>query len=489
MSGVLRNVPCPCGSGLKYKRCCLRRQEEVALDVERCERVWAKMQGWALRLYGDELTDALKEHMDARGVGTEERPADDDDLSVALCWLLIDRELAEGGGTPAQRYAELPDITEAERELARRIAQSRLGLQRVRDVAPGDWIDLEDLLSGAKVRVASPNVSQEAVRWHVLLCRVMTGGPYPSLWGGAAFYEPAEEPELLVALGRIAGDNGLGTGRAASEEALRVGAGELVCFVPPSRRVEKVPYTLEGDPVALAEVSWRALDTARVVEELSHAPGLMSVGETDDGGGSCFHWVVPRRDLVARRRAVPAGAVFFENGLVVPSEDRDDELEDVTSLGQFVLRGERLSFSGMSEARADAAVALVGQRLGDRVSSPTRCVCSLEEVRPISSTEPEGPSKGGRPAGASIDELLSSVLEELLVRQLVYRRLLDDPMERLGGLNPRAAAASGRYRDELELLLRSLEHSSARERADSAPGPEVAWLRAELGLDAEPLAV
>jgi hypothetical protein len=134
-------------------------------------------------------------------------------------------------------------------------------------------------------------------------------------------------------------------------------------------------------------------------------------------------------------------------------------------------------------------MALVEERLGDRVSEPTCCVRSLEEVRSISPTEPEGPSRGGRSAGPSIDELLSSVLEQRLVRQLVYRRLLDDPMERFGGLSPRAAAASGRFCDELEQLVRSLEHHSALERADRTPGPEVAWLRAELGLDAEPLAV
>ncbi len=28
-----RNDPCPCGSGLKYKRCCLRRDEEINATV------------------------------------------------------------------------------------------------------------------------------------------------------------------------------------------------------------------------------------------------------------------------------------------------------------------------------------------------------------------------------------------------------------------------------------------------------------------------
>jgi hypothetical protein len=36
---------------------------------------------------------------------------------------------------------------------------------------------------------------------------------------------------------------------------------------------------------------------------------------------------------------------------------------------------------------------------------------------------------------------------------------------------------------ELELLLRGSEHRSAGERAEHLPGPEVAWLRAEMRLD------
>jgi len=47
----------------------------------------------------------------------------------------------------------------------------------------------------------------------------------------------------------------------------------------------------------------------------------------------------------------------------------------------------------------------------------------------------------------------------------------------------------GRSRPFHTDLLRGIEHRSACERADGLPGPEVAWLRAELGLDTEPVAV
>ena len=488
MSEVGRNVPCPCGSGLKFKRCCLRREDEVALDIATAERVWDRMQSWALKRFGDELGKSLKDHVDARGIGTKQRPAMDDDLSVALCWLLIDRELSDGGGTPAQRYAELPELAQSERAVATRIAQAGLGLHRVRDAAPGVWIELENVLSGAKVRVASPNVSREAVRWHVLLCRLMVGGPGPSLWGGAAFYEPSEEPELLAELERLASDRDLGTGPAALEEAMRVGAGELVCFIPASRRAAPVPYTLEGDAVSMAEASWSVREPAAVLEELLRAPELMPVGEGKDGKGVCFDWIASRRDLLARRPTLPVGAICIESARISPSEDGDLEFEDVTSFGQFTLRGERLEFFGFSEARMDAAMALVELRLGDLVSHRTRRVRSIEETRSTLPARPGATLTNSRAVAPPGNGVPSSVPEERF-RELIYRRWIDDPNHRLGGLSPRAAAARGGYRSELEFLLRSLEHQSARDRTDRIPGSEVAWLRAELGLDMEPLAV
>ena len=65
--------------------------------------------------------------------------------------------------------------------------------------------------------------------------------------------------------------------------ALRVGAGELVCFVPPSRRAERVPYTLEGDRVAVVEATWRLREPDFAFGALRGVPELAFDGETEDG--------------------------------------------------------------------------------------------------------------------------------------------------------------------------------------------------------------
>lgn len=488
MNEVGRNALCPCGIGKKFKHCCLRREEEVALDATRTEGVWRRMQDWALKQFGDEIGDALKEHLDARGIGSKERPAGDDDLSLALCWLLIDRGLTDGGGVPAHRYAKLPHLSRSERDMAMRIAESRLGLHRVIDAAPGSWIDLENVLNGMRRRVTSPNVSREAVRWHVLLCRVMEGGPVPTLWGAATFFEPAEEAELLVELQRIASARDLGTSPVALESALRVGAGELVCFIPASRRAEPVPYTTEGDAVSMAEASWRVSDPAYALEKLCGAAELAAGGATDDGEGVTFDWLASRRGLLARRGVLPVGAICIESGPISVGKDGGLELEDLTSLGTFTLRGDRLEFFGLSEQRMVAALALVERHLGDLVNDPTRSVRSVEEARSSAAAKSETSPKARRHATQHTDEMESLVLEAAF-RELTYRRWVDDPNHHLGGLSPREAVARGGYRDELESLLRNFEHRSASERADHLPGPEVAWLRAELGLDTERVTV
>jgi len=437
-----------------------------------------------LEQFHDEICDALGEHLRARGVGTPERPVMDDDLSLTLCWLLIDRGLDDGGDPPAQRYAELPGLSGTERDVARCIARSRLGLHRVTDVEPGVWIDLENVLDDSRTRVTSPNVSQDAVRWHVLLCRVMTGDPAPSLWGGALFYDPSEEDELLAELRRIAGTEGLGTDVGALERALQVGARDLVCFVPPRRRAERVPCTLEGDPLSSAEAVWPVRDAASVRDVLHHVPELSPGGRIEDGGGEgfVFDWLTSRRDLVARRGALPAGAIVIEGGPMSFCEDGTAELEDITSFGRFTLRAGQLEFAAMSEQRADAAVAWVETRLGHLVGRPTRRVRSMEELR-ASSPDPAETARAGSPARSGDGS--RPPIAEAAVRRGIYRRWIDDPNQRLGGLSPREAAARGGYRDDLERLLRGFEHRSARESADHRPGPDVAWLRTQLRLDRE----
>jgi hypothetical protein len=446
--------------------------------------MWARLQRWAFDRYGEEeLNAALVEHLRGRGVGTPGNPADEDDLMLSLGWLLIDRPLA-CGDTPASLYAGLPELPERERWLAGRIASSRLGVHRVVDADPGAWMELEDVLTGTRARVDSPNASLAAVRWQILICRVERGGPTPVLWGGAAAYEPGEEDEILAELRRIAAATGLDTEAADLAAALTASAGEMAGFVPPSRSAERTFHTPEGDAVAFAEATWRLTDPAAALRELRATPGLQLLPDDEQSAGHVFDWLAARREVVAHQ-PLPPGAVILERRPV--TLDRSGELRggDLTSLGTFTVSGEVLECSCLSVQRLDGAVALVERSLGPLATDLERRIRSVEEVR----GQPDPDGAGVRP-GTTVppQRVGSDATSDERLGAFFHQRWIDDPQPQLGGLSPREASGRPELRGQLERQLRTLEYRDACRRNEPFPGPDVARLRRELALEPEAVA-
>jgi hypothetical protein len=188
-----RNAPCPCGSGRKVKRCCDARLPDEAAARRRDDRVGRDMETWAFTHHGDELRAAAWALLE-QIAGAQEAEW------IAPHWALLDHEL-RSGGTAAARYAALPHLPPADRDSAERIAASRMGLYRVRACRPGLTMDLEDLLGGGDVTVASSNVSTSASAGDLLLARLMSG-PTASLWGPARAYSGLHAIALLEAIER-----------------------------------------------------------------------------------------------------------------------------------------------------------------------------------------------------------------------------------------------------------------------------------------------
>jgi hypothetical protein len=450
-----RNVPCPCGSGRKYKHCCHADEARLAQQARDDSGVGSALADWSVREYGDELARAVEE-FDPGG-----RPIEEHDFELLLAWFNSDREL-RGGGTPVERYRARPDLNPADRDVVERIACSRLGLYRVRAVVPGRSVELENVLTGASTLAASPTVSLEVVRWDLLLCRVMPGGPVPSLWGPVLVYEPHEEPELRAELERLANEHGLPRDPAGLAEVFRVASRELLRFAPPSRSVEPTLFTAEGDLIVSARAAWRLADPDAAFVVLDAPPELLWVGESEDGAGECFQLTADRAELLSRRPPSPPGALYFESSYA--------GFPDRIGIGTFVLSGCELRFDAISEARLERAIDLVSRRLADNAGLLDR------ELAPIDLDRPE---KTGEFAPADADVLGSDYLEQYL------RGWLDEPLAYLEGSTPRAAASIAKFRSELELLLRAIENRAARARRAGAAWPDVGWLWDELGFTSQ----
>ena len=447
-----RNAPCPCGSGVKYKRCCLDREYREGAAARFDDTVGQRIASWVGAQFADELETELERF--AGGV------EDDRDAQIFLTWFCSDRQLPSGG-TPAERYAQRASLDERERAVARRIAGARLSLQRVLAAEEGRWIDLEDVLSGAVVRVRSGKVSREATRWDLLLCRVMEDDAIASLWGPAVFHGPSEEGELICELERLAAAHGLPVDSDDGAGIFRAAALELMRFTPASRSAEPAFFTVEGEPVAEAHAVWVVADVAAVLDRLDVPPELVRVAAEAGGVGEVCEWTVERAQAIARRRSLPKGAVCLERSLTA--------LPGRVCVGTFVVTDEELSFTAMSETRLNGAIELVEERLGDLATLRDRVVAPVERSLP--------PQRDAEPARRELPRGLTAARARDMERQMVtdhFTRWVDEPLETLGGRTPRQAAKDDRS-DELERLLREIEN-----RADRARRTGVAWPECEL---------
>ena len=301
------------------------------------------------------------------------------------------------------------------------------------------------------IAAASQTVSCEVVRWDVVLCRVMPAEPVATLWGPVLVYAPDEEAELVAELERLAAAYDLSRDPAGQSEVFRLASRELLRFVPPSRSVEPSLFTAEGDPVVSARATWSLVDPDDAFRVLDAPPELLWVGESEDGTGECFQLTGDRAELLARRLPLPPNALFFESSYA--------GFPDRIGTGTFVLAGCELRFDAISEQRLEHALKLVSRRLAGNAELLDR------EVAPFDLDRPErihalGPAEEDVQAAGYLDQYL--------------RRWLDEPLERLDGATPRAAAAIPKLRADLELLLRAIENRA--EHARRAGGPDVAWL-------------
>ncbi len=67
MTSVGRNDPCPCGSGKKYKKCCLAKETAVDLEAYRADRAEEHLRGEILRFatgarFQDEMLTAFQKY-------------------------------------------------------------------------------------------------------------------------------------------------------------------------------------------------------------------------------------------------------------------------------------------------------------------------------------------------------------------------------------------------------------------------------------------
>ena len=172
MSTTGRNEPCPCGSGLKFKRCCLASEKAVVPPTKEERGLVLKL---LYKLSHELLTDDRKLALDEFWQGIPSTSVVDEELRRTADltfdgWYWYDRVTANGQ-TPAEMLLarKLPDGPHAYLE---RLAGTVMELWEVLDSQPGVSMKLRSAANRREVDVFAPHASHALAPGAMLAARI-----------------------------------------------------------------------------------------------------------------------------------------------------------------------------------------------------------------------------------------------------------------------------------------------------------------------------
>jgi hypothetical protein len=453
MPDVGRNDPCPCGSGLKYKRCCARKREEEERQVRAAQAVGTTGMGlltdFLVAKYGPRLRNEAwpRFAMDDRDMDAE----DPEVSQLFFPWAMF--HWRADGRPPARVWLDKAD-ERREPDLkawAEACLREPLTFLEVQSVSPGRGVEVKDLILDRQMFIHDSSLSQVARQWHVLLGKPVTVHEHTFLEGiGPTPFDPGfrnKSVDAMFASLRAeraklqAGDSPL------ADELVVLGAYRRLVDAKRMPQPRKLQNT-DGHPLVLCTSSYRVHDKRALADALRHLDGL----ELDEGAGRkrSWTWTKARNRLHAEWDNTVVGRVV-ENGasigLETNSVERDADLR--SRLDRAC--GDAIEY--VSTDRKDATDPEVLQRLAPGL---------------------EGPEE---PA----NESLRSEVERDIVASFVekhYAAWMDTALPALEDRTPRQAARTKAGRERVEMMIRGFEFH----QLPGAGAYDFDRIRRELGL-------
>jgi len=484
-----RNDPCTCGSGKKYKKCCLAKDTETVVDF-----IWQKMRRtegelvhvlleYAHKRYGPE---AIAEAWDEFTLWNDV-PMDPELDTAFLPWLVfnwvpenVEVDEAETD-TPQRGTEKMPEIQVAlnylaeqgtrlnpfQRRFIEEICSQPYSFFVIKDVEPGKRMTLKDLLLKREVCVHERQASTTLRKGAIIFTRVITMDDSSIMVGCAPLVIPLsylndfidfrehmakKHPHFDQAL-LLAFDIEIRTLYYDIKEAL---------YNPPLPQLRNT----DDDPLQLTKLYYRlsctpreALDALATLSLANSAEDLLSEAKIDDEGQLIsieFPWL-------KKGNQQHAG---WEN----------------TVMGNMIIDGDQLTLEVNSQARADAGKRKITRRLGKRAVFRNAVIQSSEKMMEEIANNPGDHNQDALQQENEAFQALPEVQEKMKAMAAQHwKGWLDSSIPALKDQTPREAAQTAHGRERLDALLLEFE-----QRAESAPqafSPDVDALRHELGLD------
>ena len=478
---VGRNDPCPCGSGKKYKKCCLRTEAaavETPEDFLR-RRIRAVIGDLAERLlrfiHGQFAPGLIQEAWEDFAGGTEPFYAESPHTVVFMPWFLHH-------WFPHRANTRFPDLAARKASVAselilrqrRRLdpllvryleacAAAAFSFHEAVRVEPGRGFLLRDLMLESETFVIEHSASRIVRSGDVIFAQIVRIDGLAMLEGcGPLVFQPREKPEIIDLRKTIRG-----RGAVVTEARLRERSLELIDIYLElaERKLHPVMPELQntaGEPLEPHTLVFGIDDSAAAAAALDAAK--LADDET----------IKPDRERShPQGRALEAGWTWASTGNPMHKSWTN------TTLGQLNLAGGQLKVHVNSAARAARAKTLVERLLEGNARYRVTEIASIEAMLADAGSHPAHKDDSEHERLMQIPEVRQQFAE---MRMRHYTEWLDTGIPLLDERTPREAVRDRDGREAVAALIAQIERDGARQSPPLDPAIP-AMLRRELGLD------
>jgi len=476
-----RNDPCPCGSGKKYKKCCLANEIAPVASL-----TWLKM-----RRTEGELSPTLLKHAD-KFYGREALAEAWDEFSLwrdvpimdpgfqpeldnmflpwfVYNWIPDNAEIKE-----AEHFPEMPVAmhylqTKASRldtfqqRFIKEICSQPYSFFMVTDVDPGTSLTLRDLILGREITVHERQASATLPKASIIFTRIITMDDASIMVGCAPTAIPSTYHNYFIDFREnmakqrpnydqaflLLNDFELRTMYYELREELSNPA------LPQLRNTDGEEFQLTKLYYTLTCPPRQAMDALITLSLTEDPDGCLQDGKCDEQGELFsleFPWL---------KKGNPQHASW-----------------DNTVMGTIVIDGNLLTIDVNSQERADMIKREIESRLGNQASFRNAVIQSSEKMLEEIANRPPGVKSEQRNEdllqGPEVQETLKKMSEQH------WQAWLDLSIPALKDQTPREAVKTVTGRERLEALLWQFEVQSESLQSFR---PDIKALRQELGLD------